>query len=394
MNDERLRCAEAALRQVPPDYRTINATDVATQERGHSYHKGMHIGWAWGEEEHGRQRPYLDLLSEHRHPGMYAERYYIDGTTEPIRTPASMRAVSPDPVEDAELQRRFVEENRAAYADLRRRGLLPPAGENLVSQDINEYLLSGGDDEAGHEPADPTQTETLDLSRSFPAGWHQSLDGERREPYWEQLQAFLQDEYLQSTVYPPKEQIFKALHLTPVTDVRVVILGQDPYPGAGQAHGLSFSVPVGVTRPRSLINIHRELKSDLGIEPPGHGSLESWARQGVLLLNTTLTVRRGEPGSHVGQGWETFTDRVITAVNQQPTRVVFILWGTAARAKKSLIDTERHRVIESAHPTSRANAHHAFIGSRPFSEANKLLEDAGIEPIDWATIAEPPELVV
>lgn len=233
---------------------------------------------------------------------MYAERYFIDGTTEPIRTPASMRAVSPDPVEDAELEQRFVEENRAAYADLRMRGLLPPAGENLVSEDINEYLLSGGDHEARIEPADPTQPGTLDLSLGFPHGWHRTLDGEPHERYWEQLLAFLQVEYRQSTVYPPREQIFNAFHLTPAADVRVVILGQDPYPGAGQAHGLSFSVPVGVTRPRSLINVHRELKSDLGIDPPGHGNLEGWAHQGVLLLNTTLTVRHGAPGSHTGQG--------------------------------------------------------------------------------------------
>lgn len=149
MNEERLRCAEAALRQVPEDYRKVDAAAVASHERGHSFHRGMHIGWAWGQDERGR--PYLDFLSEHRHPGMHAERYLTDGTTEPIRTPGSMRATSPDPAEDAELQRRFVEANRTAYADLRERGLLPPSGENLMSQEINEYL-TGGLDRVVEEP--------------------------------------------------------------------------------------------------------------------------------------------------------------------------------------------------------------------------------------------------
>ena len=141
MEDERLRCAESALRQVPEDYRKVDAADVARQPRGHSFHRGMHIGWVWGEDERGR--PYLDLLSEHRHPGMQADRYFPGGRREPIATPASMRVVSPDPAEDAELERQFFERNRAAYADLRDRGLLPPPGKNVGSQEINEYLITG-----------------------------------------------------------------------------------------------------------------------------------------------------------------------------------------------------------------------------------------------------------
>jgi uracil-DNA glycosylase len=183
-------------------------------------------------------------------------------------------------------------------------------------------------------------------------------------------------------VYPPHEQVFAALHLTPYAGTRVLILGQDPYHGPRQAHGLCFSVQRGVGIPPSLANIHAELRADLGIEPPGHGNLEAWAGQGVLLLNATLTVRAGQAASHQGKGWETFTDQVIRAVDAKCERVVFVLWGSSARKKKPLIDTTRHTIIESAHP-SPLSASNGFFGSRPFSRANAALIEAGIEPVDW-----------
>jgi uracil-DNA glycosylase len=216
---------------------------------------------------------------------------------------------------------------------------------------------------------------------SLPDDWHELLGGECYKPYWETLQIFLRDERRQHTVYPPEEQVFSAFRFTRYADTRVVILGQDPYHQPGQAHGLCFSVPEGITRPPALINIHKELHSDLGIGPPEHGNLESWARQGVLLLNMTLTVQRDEPNAHHGRGWETFTDEVIKAVNEKSSRVVFILWGAAARSKKKLIDTTRHGVVEAAHPTSWPNAHDPFLGSQPFSKANRFLEEAGVAQI-------------
>jgi len=183
-------------------------------------------------------------------------------------------------------------------------------------------------------------------------------------------------------VYPPPDEVFACLHLTPYADTRVLILGQDPYHGRGQAHGLCFSVRRGVTVPPSLVNIYEELRTDVGVEPPGHGNLEAWARQGVLLLNTTLTVRGGQAASHQGKGWETFTDEVIRAVDAKEHPVVFILWGSHARRKKALIDTSRHTVIESAHP-SPLSARNGFFGSRPFSRTNEALVAAGLDPIDW-----------
>jgi uracil-DNA glycosylase len=212
--------------------------------------------------------------------------------------------------------------------------------------------------------------------------WNPILRSEFDEAYWKQLQAFVAEERQRYTVYPPHDQVFAALHLTPYAETRVLILGQDPYHGAGQAHGLCFSVQQGVGIPPSLANIHAELRADLGIEPPGHGNLEAWARQGVLLLNATLTVRAGQAASHQGKGWETFTDQVIRAVNAKPERVVFVLWGSSARKKKPLIDTTRHTIVESAHP-SPLSAHNGFFGSRPFSRANAALAEAGIEPVDW-----------
>lgn len=212
--------------------------------------------------------------------------------------------------------------------------------------------------------------------------WNPLLRGEFGRDYWEPLQRFVAEERARGPVYPPRDQVFHALHLTPYADTRVMILGQDPYHGSGQAHGLAFSVVPGVRTPPSLVNIHKELESDLGLAPPDHGNLESWARQGVLLLNTTLTVRSGQAASHQGKGWETFTDRVIQVVNDKAEHVVFILWGGHARKKKSLIDTSRKTIVESAHP-SPLSAHNGFLGSRPFSRTNEALAAHGQQPIDW-----------
>jgi uracil-DNA glycosylase len=212
--------------------------------------------------------------------------------------------------------------------------------------------------------------------------WNPVLRDELSKPYWKDLQAFVTEERRKRTVYPPPEDVFAALHLTPYADTKVLILGQDPYHGPRQAHGLCFSVRPGVGVPPSLQNIFRELHDDVGIDPPGHGNLAAWARQGVLLLNATLTVRAGQAGSHQGKGWETFTDEVIRAVAAKPERVVFILWGSMARRKAALVGGGPHVIIESAHP-SPLSAANGFFGSRPFSRANEALVAAGREPIDW-----------
>ena len=208
------------------------------------------------------------------------------------------------------------------------------------------------------------------------------LRGEFDKPYWNELQRFVAGERARHTVFPAHDQVFAALHLTPYESTRVVLLGQDPYHGAQQAHGLCFSVQDGVSLPPSLVNIYAELRSDLGVDTPTHGNLEPWARQGVLLLNTCLTVRSGAAASHQGKGWETFTDEVLRTVDAKPHRVVFILWGAHARKKKALIDLSRHTVIESAHP-SPLSAHNGFFGSKPFSRTNEALVGAGLAPIDW-----------
>ncbi|MGD9998684.1 MAG: uracil-DNA glycosylase [Ilumatobacteraceae bacterium] len=219
--------------------------------------------------------------------------------------------------------------------------------------------------------------------------WNPLLRGEFAKPYWQQLQQFVADERQRRPVYPAADEVFQALHLTSFADTRVVILGQDPYHGTGQAHGLCFSVRHGVQPPPSLVNIFRELHDDLGIDPPHHGNLEAWARQGVLLLNTCLTVRAGQAGSHHGKGWEAFTDEVLRVVDAKPQRVVFILWGSPARKKKALIHGPQHVVIESAHP-SPLSAHNGFFGSRPFSRTNAALVEAGLPPIDWRLPDQPP----
>jgi uracil-DNA glycosylase len=217
--------------------------------------------------------------------------------------------------------------------------------------------------------------------------WNPILREEFAKPYWAELQEFVVAERQSATVYPPHEEVFAALHLTPFDEVKAVILGQDPYHGPDQAHGLCFSVRKGIAQPPSLQNIFKELEQDQGITPPPHGNLEHWATQGVLLLNATLTVRARQAASHQRKGWETFTDEVLRAVNAKPERVVFILWGASARKKKALIDTSRHVIIESAHP-SPLSASNGFFGSRPFSRANEALVEAGREPIDWNVPAD------
>jgi uracil-DNA glycosylase len=212
--------------------------------------------------------------------------------------------------------------------------------------------------------------------------WNPVLRAEMDQTYWRELMEFVARERSVATVYPSKDDVFAALHLTPFAEVKVLILGQDPYHGPGQAHGLCFSVRSGVTFPPSLLNIFKEMESDIGVPVPRSGDLSGWARQGVLLLNATLTVRAHHAGSHQGRGWERFTDAVIRAVDARPTPVVFVLWGAYARKKKALIDTGRHVVIESAHP-SPLSAHNGFFGSRPFSRINQALMTMGSEPVDW-----------
>lgn len=197
-----------------------------------------------------------------------------------------------------------------------------------------------------------------------------------------ELQQFIAHERLVSTVFPPAQDVYAALELTPFESTKVVVLGQDPYHGLGQAHGLSFSVRGNTPIPPSLRNIFQELFTDVAIQREQNGDLTGWARQGVLLLNTTLTVREGEPGSHKNRGWEHITDTVISALNEKPTRVVFVLWGAHARNKKTLITQAHHVVIESAHP-SPLSAHRGFFGSKPFSQINSALEEAGLSPIKW-----------
>ena len=201
-------------------------------------------------------------------------------------------------------------------------------------------------------------------------------------PYYKELRSFLASEYRTQTIYPPMDDIFNAFKLCAYEDVKVVILGQDPYHGPGQAHGLAFSVKKGVEVPPSLKNIYKELSSDIDFVPPEHGFLESWARHGVFLMNATLTVRRGQPLSHRGKGWETFTDHVISLLSAREKPMVFLLWGSNARSKRSLIDASRHLVLEAPHP-SPLSAFAGFFGCRHFSKANAFLKAHG-EEMDWS----------
>ncbi len=214
--------------------------------------------------------------------------------------------------------------------------------------------------------------------------WLRVLAGEFEQPYMFTLKEFLQQEKRAGKViYPPGPQIFSALDSTPFDSVKVVILGQDPYHGPGQAHGLCFSVQPGVRIPPSLRNIYQEIEQDLGIPAPNHGYLQSWAEQGVLLLNATLTVEQAQAGSHQGKGWEAFTDRVVQALSEQRSGLVFMLWGSYAQKKGRVIDRSKHCVLQSPHP-SPLSAHRGFLGNRHFSQANAYLEQLGVGGVDWS----------
>ena len=215
--------------------------------------------------------------------------------------------------------------------------------------------------------------------------WDIMLRDEFDSPYFKQLENFLTEERARYEIYPPQEDVFNALRYSSFQDTKVVILGQDPYHEPGQAHGLCFSVNKGVTIPPSLVNIYKEIENDLGIKMPGHGYLADWAKQGVLLLNTVLTVRRGQANSHKGKGWEIFTDRIVEILNQRQKPMVFILWGANAKSKTELITNKEHMVITGAHP-SPLSAWKGFFGGRYFSKANRYLEITGQEPVDWGIL--------
>jgi uracil-DNA glycosylase len=217
---------------------------------------------------------------------------------------------------------------------------------------------------------------------SLPKSWQRQLADEFEKPYFRKLDEFVDEERARHTVYPPEDEVFAALEATPFKDVRVLLLGQDPYHGENQAHGLCFSVRPEVPIPRSLMNIFKELESDLGCRIPNNGYLMPWAKQGILMLNAVLTVRAGEANSHRGKGWERFTDTIIEHVSGKESPVVFVLWGGYAQKKIELIDTERHTIVKSAHP-SPLSARHGFFGSRPFSKVNDALGEAGKPEIDW-----------
>ena len=217
---------------------------------------------------------------------------------------------------------------------------------------------------------------------NFENDWDNVLAGEFDKEYYQNLRKFLASEYSTRRIFPDMYDIFNAMKYSSYQDTKVVILGQDPYHETGQAHGLCFSVKKGVTKPPSLVNIFKELQSDLGIDPPNHGELTSWAKQGVLLLNTCLTVREGLANSHRGKGWEIFTDEVIKKLNEKNSPVVFILWGNNARSKKELIANPIHHIIESVHP-SPLSASRGFFGGKYFSRANEYLMADGLSPIDW-----------
>lgn len=216
----------------------------------------------------------------------------------------------------------------------------------------------------------------------FSNDWQEILGEEFGKSYYLELREFLKEEYASETIYPVKENIWNAFEHTAYQDVKAVILGQDPYHGPNQAHGLSFSVQPGIPHPPSLRNIFKELENDIGCQKPVDGTLTKWSDQGVLMLNTVLTVRQGQAHSHQKRGWEQFTDEVIRKLSARKEPVIFILWGKPAQMKKRLIDTERHDIIEAPHP-SPLSAHRGFFGSKPFSKVNKLLQSRGDEPIDF-----------
>lgn len=212
--------------------------------------------------------------------------------------------------------------------------------------------------------------------------WLDTLNEEFKKPYYKNLYHFVKEEYSQHVVYPSAEDLFNALHLTPLSKVKVVILGQDPYHGPNQAHGLCFSVQKGVDIPPSLVNIYKELQDDLGCTIPNHGCLEKWANQGVLLLNTVLTVCAHQANSHQGKGWEQFTDAIIQAVNQQDRPIVYLLWGKPAQNKISMLTNPKHLILKAPHP-SPLSAYRGFFGCRHFSQTNEFLTNHNLDPIDW-----------
>lgn len=223
------------------------------------------------------------------------------------------------------------------------------------------------------------------INPTIEQSWKAVLMEEFRKPYFIKLKTFLVEERKKHEIFPSGSNIFAAFNYTPFDQVKVVIIGQDPYHGAGQAHGLCFSVQTGIKPPPSLVNIFKELKSDLGLEIPNSGSLEKWAKQGVLLLNATLTVRANQAGSHQKQGWEEFTDAVIRKISEEKQGVVFILWGNFAKEKQKLIDASKHHILFAAHP-SPFSAYNGFFGCRHFSKTNELLLNQGVTPIDWSLI--------
>jgi uracil-DNA glycosylase len=220
------------------------------------------------------------------------------------------------------------------------------------------------------------------MSLKLPGDWSSVLSSEVEKPYFHNLEEFLTSERIAQTVFPPEEDVFTALKLTPYAEVSVLLLGQDPYHDDNQAHGLCFSVRPGVAPPPSLVNMYKELHEDLGCAIPNNGYLVPWAEQGILMLNAVLTVRAHLPNSHKGKGWETFTDAIIAKVNQKTTPVVFVLWGGYAQKKAALVDTSRHTIIQSAHP-SPLSARNGFFGSRPYSKINAALAQVGKSPIQW-----------
>lgn len=226
-------------------------------------------------------------------------------------------------------------------------------------------------------------SESLEVERFNPnIGWFRFLRNELEKEYFRGLIEFLHKERLEKVIYPSPQDTFRAFELTPIEEVKLVILGQDPYHGTNQATGLSFSVPVGLKPPPSLRNIFKELESDLSVPFPKHGNLDSWAQQGVFLLNSALTVEQGRPGAHQGRGWSRFTDRVIEILSEEKKDLVFILWGKHAQEKLSLIDQKRHSVLLAPHP-SPLSAYKGFFGSHPFSQSNALLQQTGKTPIHW-----------
>ena len=212
--------------------------------------------------------------------------------------------------------------------------------------------------------------------------WLDEIQGEFKKPYYRELYQFVRDEYSKAVIYPPADDIFNAMHFTPLSKVKVLLLGQDPYHNVGQAHGLCFSVKKGVDIPPSLVNIYKELHDDLGCTIPNHGCLTKWAEQGVLMLNTVLTVRAHQANSHKDIGWEEFTDAAIMALNSQDRPIVFILWGAPAQRKARMLTNPKHLILKAPHP-SPLSAYRGFFGSKPFSQTNDYLRAHGVEPIDW-----------